>query len=67
MSTYIAFLVAATFGTGYAVWVEHCASINGKFPYPFLTIMDLEHRSWVYAGASLFALLVFRGLNALHK
>lgn len=67
MSTWVAFLVAAGFSTAYVVWVEHCAAINGHFPYPFLTIMSFEDRTKMYAGSALFALLVFRGLNALHK
>lgn len=67
MSNTVAFAVAASFAAGYAIWVEHCASINGHFPYPFLTIMSFEDRTKVYSGAALFALLVFRGLNALHK
>ncbi|CAK9781916.1 hypothetical protein CC85DRAFT_265427 [Cutaneotrichosporon oleaginosum] len=67
MSTWVAFAVAATFSTAYVVWVEHCASINGHFPYPFLTIMSFEDRTKIYAASALFALLVFRGLNALHK
>ncbi len=67
MSTWVAFVVAGTFTTAYVTWAEHCASINGKFPYPFLTIMSFEDRAKIYAASGLFALLVFRGLNALHK
>jgi hypothetical protein len=67
MSTWVAFAVAGTFTTAYVTWAEHCAAINGKFPYPFLTIMSFEDRTKIYAASGLFALLVFRGLNALHK
>ncbi|WVQ77961.1 hypothetical protein IAT38_000042 [Cryptococcus sp. DSM 104549] len=66
-STYGAFALAAVFGSVYGVWVEHCAGINGAFPYPFLTIMPLEGRVATYAGATFGAWLVFRGLNGLHK
>nr|ODN99741.1 hypothetical protein L204_02174 [Cryptococcus depauperatus CBS 7855] len=66
-STYIASLLAAMFGIAYGVWVEHCASINGVFPYPFLTIMNFEGRVATYVGATVAAWLVFRGLNGLHK
>ncbi|OCF38345.1 hypothetical protein I317_07889 [Kwoniella heveanensis CBS 569] len=66
-STIGAFLLAATFGTTYGLWVEHCASINGSFPYPFLTIMELPGRVATYAGSTVGAYLVFRGLNAIHK
>ncbi|WWC69613.1 uncharacterized protein I206_103556 [Kwoniella pini CBS 10737] len=61
------FVLAATFGTGYSLWVEHCASINGSFPYPFLTIMNFQQRIMMYVGSTLMAWLVFRGLNAIHK
>ncbi|WVF72337.1 hypothetical protein IAT40_007150 [Kwoniella sp. CBS 6097] len=66
-STIGAFILAATFGASYGVWVEHCASINGAFPYPFLTIMDLPGRVATYVGSTIGAYLVFRGLNAIHK
>ncbi|WWC85336.1 uncharacterized protein L201_000199 [Kwoniella dendrophila CBS 6074] len=66
-STYGAFALAATFGAGYSIWVEHCASINGAFPYPFLTIMNPQQRIIMYVGSTFMAWAVFRGLNALHK
>ncbi|KGB74197.1 hypothetical protein I307_06152 [Cryptococcus deuterogattii 99/473] len=66
-STYVALFLAAAFGTSYGIWVEHCASINGAFPYPFLTIMELKGRVLTYIGATLGAWGVFRGLNGLHK
>ncbi|WVW83274.1 hypothetical protein I302_105293 [Kwoniella bestiolae CBS 10118] len=66
-STFGALALAATFGTAYSLWVEHCASINGSFPYPFLTIMNPQQRIMMYAGSTIMAWLVFRGLNAIHK
>ncbi|ORY25722.1 FAR-17a/AIG1-like protein [Naematelia encephala] len=66
-STFGAPILAFTFGGAYANWIEHCASINGKFPYPFLTVLDFQGRVAVYVGASVGALLVFWGLNAVHR
>lgn len=66
-STRGALLIAFGVATAYATWVERCAAINGKFPYPFLTVATFEDRIKIYAGAGVFALLVFWGLNALHK
>lgn len=66
-STRGAFLTALGVATAYATWVERCAALNGKFPYPFLTVASFEDRCKIYAGAGVFALLVFWGLNALHK
>ncbi|WRT66975.1 uncharacterized protein IL334_003940 [Kwoniella shivajii] len=67
VSNYGSLLLAGAFGTAYSVWVEHCASINGSFPYPFLTIMTFPQRLMMYSGSVVMAWLVFRGLNALHK
>ncbi|GMK55969.1 hypothetical protein CspeluHIS016_0210250 [Cutaneotrichosporon spelunceum] len=67
MSNKVAIAVAILFTSGYASWVEHCASINGHFPYPFLTIMSFSGRVKMYAISAVFALLVFWLLNALHK
>ncbi|KAJ6547451.1 FAR-17a/AIG1-like protein [Mycena capillaripes] len=50
----------------YGWWVEHCASKNGTFPYPFLTLNPFEIRVRIYAAAGTVAFLAFYGLNALH-
>ncbi|KAJ7751955.1 FAR-17a/AIG1-like protein [Mycena metata] len=50
----------------YGWWVELCASKNGTFPYPFLTLNPLETRIGIYAGACIVACISFYGLNALH-
>jgi len=50
----------------YGWWVEHCASRNGTFPYPFLTLNPFEIRLRIYAGAGTVACLSFYALNALH-
>ncbi|KAJ7172592.1 FAR-17a/AIG1-like protein [Mycena filopes] len=50
----------------YGWWVELCASKNGNFPYPFLTLNPLETRIGIYVGACIVACLSFYGLNALH-
>jgi hypothetical protein len=67
-STVYAPLVAITFGTAYSAWVEHCATMNdGKFPYPFLTVMPFSGRVIMYATSTLGALAVFWGLNKAHR
>ncbi|KAJ7273599.1 FAR-17a/AIG1-like protein [Mycena haematopus] len=50
----------------YGWWVERCASINGTFPYPFLTLNPFEIRLRIYVGAGTVAFLSFFALNALH-
>ncbi|KAJ6596782.1 FAR-17a/AIG1-like protein [Mycena vulgaris] len=50
----------------YGWWVEHCASKNGTFAYPFLTLNPMEIRLRIYAGAGTLACLSFYALNALH-
>ncbi|KAJ7343595.1 FAR-17a/AIG1-like protein [Mycena albidolilacea] len=50
----------------YGWWVEYCASMNGTFPYPFLTLNPFEIRLRIYAGAGAVACLSFYALNALH-
>lgn len=52
---------------GLAIQSSSCASINGSFPYPFLTLNPLPVRIAIYAGASAFAIASFWGLNALKK
>ncbi|KAF8488781.1 FAR-17a/AIG1-like protein [Gautieria morchelliformis] len=64
--TYIAPVLAAFAGVGYGSWAEHCARHNGEFPYPFLTESPFTIRIAIYAGATLLALSIFRGLNRLH-
>ncbi|KAK4687737.1 hypothetical protein P7C73_g2395, partial [Tremellales sp. Uapishka_1] len=60
-------VLALSWGAIYSTWVEHCASINGRFPYPFLTMSDLPGRIAIYIGASVFAYGVFRVLNWIHR
>ena len=60
-------LLAFAFGSAYPLWIEHCATINGQFPYPFLTAMTAPQRVQMYVGSSIGALLVFWGLNAVKK
>jgi hypothetical protein len=65
-STSIAFFLSATVGAAYVIWVEYCASINGSFPYPFLTMTGPIGRGIIYVAAISGALGVFRALNGLH-
>ncbi|KAK7014960.1 MFS general substrate transporter [Favolaschia claudopus] len=50
----------------YGWWVELCASKNGTFPYPFLTLNPFDIRLRIYAAAGIVACLSFYTLNALH-
>ncbi|KAJ7470655.1 FAR-17a/AIG1-like protein [Mycena latifolia] len=63
---YVAPPVALVCTVWYGWWVEHCASKNGTFPYPFLTLNPIEIRLRIYAGAGILACLSFYALNALH-
>lgn len=67
VSTIGAAAVAVTFGSAYSLWVEHTASINGRFPYPFLNVMDGQARVIMYVTSTLGAFAVFKLLNALHR
>jgi hypothetical protein len=66
-STTGATVLAASFGLVYSLWIEHAATINGKFPYPFLTVMSGEQRIIFYIVAVIGALATFRLLNSLHR
>ncbi|KAF9023872.1 hypothetical protein BDZ89DRAFT_1069534 [Hymenopellis radicata] len=50
----------------YSSWAEYCASINGHFPYPFLTDNPFGIRVVIYAGASGIAYWSFHLVNHLH-
>ncbi|KAI0780764.1 FAR-17a/AIG1-like protein [Trametes elegans] len=60
-------VLAAIFGSWYSWWVEYCASYNGFFPYPFLTENPYNVRLLIYLGATSFAAISFKILNALHS
>ncbi|TXT13749.1 hypothetical protein VHUM_01116 [Vanrija humicola] len=66
-STRIVTWLATGLGVAYGRWAEHCNKINGHFAYPFLDVMSPTARALTYSGAAGFALVVFWGLNALHK
>jgi hypothetical protein len=68
LSTYGATAIAAFCGAAYGSWVEHCAEQNGgRFPYPFLTVMDFPARLTLYVVATTLALFTFWGLNRVHR
>jgi hypothetical protein len=60
-------MLAASFGLVYSLWIEHAATINHKFPYPFLNVMSVEQRIVFYIVAVVGALATFRFLNSLHR
>lgn len=67
VSTWGAVALAIFAGCGYASWVEHTATVNGAFPYPFLTMLPFAGRVCLYAASTVGATLVFRSLNKLHR
>ncbi|EIW69504.1 hypothetical protein TREMEDRAFT_30965 [Tremella mesenterica DSM 1558] len=66
-STRGAALLAIIFGTTYSLWIEYASNINGRFPYPFLTVMTLSQRVMMYVISTGLALGAFRFLNWLHR
>lgn len=68
VSTRLAASLSVGVAAAYGFWIEYCAHWNNdRFPYPFLTMMEVENRIYIYLGAALFAFLTFQTLNALHK
>jgi len=51
----------------YAFWIEWCAALNGRFPYPFLNMAEADVRIYIYFAGATFAFVMFSILNALHK
>ncbi|KIY65647.1 hypothetical protein CYLTODRAFT_400128 [Cylindrobasidium torrendii FP15055 ss-10] len=51
----------------YSCWAEFCASKNGFFPYPFLTLSPLPGRIGIYSAVTVIAWASFTGLNKLHS
>lgn len=67
MSTIGATALAISFGSAYSLWVEHAASVNGRFPYPFMNLMNPFWRTVMYVTSTFGALMTFWGLNAVHR
>ncbi|KAJ1309835.1 hypothetical protein OPQ81_006600 [Rhizoctonia solani] len=59
-------LLAVLAAISYATWAEYCASKNGAFPYPFLTISPFYIRVVIYAVTTLLAYLSLLGVNHVH-
>ncbi|KAG8722751.1 hypothetical protein FRC08_010361 [Ceratobasidium sp. 394] len=59
-------LLAALTAVSYSLWAEYCASINGSFPYPFLTISPPHIRVVIYFVTTLLSYISLLFLNALH-
>ncbi|KDN51735.1 hypothetical protein RSAG8_00283, partial [Rhizoctonia solani AG-8 WAC10335] len=59
--------LAALAAVSYASWAEYCASKNGAFPYPFLTISPFHIRVLIYGVTTLLAYLSLLGLNYVHS
>lgn len=51
----------------YGFWIEYCAHWNMRFPYPFLTLMEVDTRIYTYLGGAVFAFVMFAILNGIHK
>lgn len=67
MSTVGALIACGILSASYTVWVEHAASINGRFPYPFLPLDSLPTRVAIYIGSTFFAFGAFKVINGLHR
>ncbi|KZP24768.1 hypothetical protein FIBSPDRAFT_406409 [Athelia psychrophila] len=63
---YAAPVLVTLLASSYGWWVEYCASINGTFPYPFLTENPFNIRVGIYGGAATLALVSFWIINSLH-
>ncbi|KAF8334045.1 FAR-17a/AIG1-like protein [Cantharellus anzutake] len=61
-----AWVMAVSFTTWYSGWVEYLASINKRYPYPFLEA-PVTVRIGIYIGAATFGYFSFRVLNSLHR
>ncbi|KAH7340810.1 FAR-17a/AIG1-like protein [Rhizoctonia solani] len=59
-------LLAILAAISYATWAEYCASKNGAFPYPFLTISPFHIRVVIYGVTTLLAYLSLLVLNSVH-
>ncbi|KAG8814491.1 hypothetical protein FRC17_001109 [Serendipita sp. 399] len=60
-------LLAASIGLTYSTWVEHCATKNGFFPYPFLTLSPFPVRVLIYTTCTAVSLFMLRAANGLHR
>ncbi|KAK9898777.1 hypothetical protein P389DRAFT_193797 [Cystobasidium minutum MCA 4210] len=59
-------LLSSLLTTGYACWMEHCARINGNFPYPFLGDMQPLARAAFYSACAIVNVVLFEIANAIH-
>ncbi|KAJ9092621.1 hypothetical protein QFC19_008659 [Naganishia cerealis] len=66
VSTLGAIILSIIAGSAYSVWVEHCATYNDRFPYPFLPSDSFPGRIAIYAGGTFFAYVAFKIINGLH-
>jgi hypothetical protein len=62
----VAPIMTIAYSVFYGVWVEYCATFNGRFPYPFLTDNPFDIRLKIYAAVTVIALGAFWGLNKIH-
>ncbi|QRW00400.1 FAR-17a/AIG1-like protein [Ceratobasidium sp. AG-Ba] len=60
-------LLAIVTAISYSLWAEYCASINGAFPYPFLTISPPHIRAVIYFMATLLSKALASGIEAVQK
>ncbi|KAF8610204.1 hypothetical protein BDV93DRAFT_483360 [Ceratobasidium sp. AG-I] len=58
--------LATLAAVSYASWAEYCASKNGSFPYPFLTISPPHIRVVIYGVTTLLAYVSLVALNSIH-
>ncbi|KAM0754999.1 membrane protein [Meredithblackwellia eburnea MCA 4105] len=59
-------LVSAMCLLGYTTWLEYAASVNKRFPYPFLATLSKPQRSIFYIGMLPVLLALFYTANKVH-
>lgn len=59
-------ILAILAAVSYSLWAEYCASKNGSFPYPFLTISPLHIRIVIYSVTTVLAYTSLLMLNFVH-
>jgi len=48
-----AFLIPGVFGAGYWVWIEHCYSHNGSYPYPLMDVLSAPGRVALFSASAI--------------
>ncbi|PWN51369.1 hypothetical protein IE53DRAFT_386269 [Violaceomyces palustris] len=60
-------LSCIAFTIAYSLWVEKCASVNQRFPYPLLDLLSAPQRAALYLTCGVIVSLVLPGCEAAHR